>query len=124
MAARRLTALEHYLFAGAAQGADPHPLFKTRYYVGQSDDLADSGENPLIHYLRTGWREGLEPHPLFAGAWYADQNPQAADSGVAPLLHYVTSGADQGLDPHPLFEARLMRRTRAAVTALPPTCAP
>ena len=113
MAARRLTALEHFLFEGAAQGADPHPLFDTRYYVGQSEDLADSGENPLIHYLRTGWRNGLEPHPLFAGAWYAEQNPQVADSGVAPLLHYLTVGADLGLDPHPMIETARIRRTRA-----------
>lgn len=113
MADGRLTALEHFLFVGAAEGANPHPLFDVRFYVGQSEDLAVGGENPLIHYLRTGWREGLEPHPLFAGAWYAAQNPQAAKAGVAPLLHYVTTGAAEGLDPHPLFEAHAYRRLRA-----------
>ncbi|HEX2801959.1 MAG TPA: hypothetical protein VHN73_07840, partial [Phenylobacterium sp.] len=104
MAARRFTALEDYLFEGAAEGVDPHPLFDTRFYVGQSGDLAISGENPLIHYLRAGWREGLEPHPLFAGNWYLEMNPDARAAGVAPLLHYVTTGAPEGRDPHPLFD--------------------
>ena len=112
MRARRLTALEHFLFEGAAKGAHPHPLFDTRYYVAQSDELAASGENPLIHYLRTGWREGLEPHPLFAGAWYLARNPHAAATGIAPLLHYVTAGAAEGLDPHPLFEVSHYRKQR------------
>ncbi|MGZ6037823.1 MAG: glycoside hydrolase family 99-like domain-containing protein [Phenylobacterium sp.] len=112
MAVARLTALEHFLFKGAAEGANPHPLFDVRHYVGQSDELAKTGENPLVHYLRTGWREGLEPHPLFAGAWYLARNPQAEAAGVAPLLHYVTAGAAEGLDPHPLFETAHYRRQR------------
>jgi len=104
MSAARLTTLEHFLFKGAAEGAAPHALFDPRFYVGQSEDVAASGENPLVHYLRIGWREGLEPHPLFAGAWYLEQNPHVRDTGVAPLLHYVTAGAAEGLSPHPLFD--------------------
>jgi hypothetical protein len=105
MSAARLSALEHFLFEGAADGAVPHPLFDLKFYVGQSEEVAASGENPLVHYLRTGWREGLEPHPLFAGAWYLQQTPSARAAGVAPLLHYVTIGAGEGLSPHPLFDA-------------------
>ncbi|HEV7383417.1 MAG TPA: hypothetical protein VGN89_00960, partial [Phenylobacterium sp.] len=105
MSAARLSALEHFLFEGAADGAAPHPLFDLKFYVGQSEEVAASGENPLVHYLRTGWREGLEPHPLFAGAWYLQQTPSARAAGVAPLLHYVTTGAGEGLSPHPLFDA-------------------
>ena len=112
MSVARLTALEHFLFEGASEGANPHPLFDVRHYVGQSEELAESGENPLIHYLRIGWREGLEPHPLFAGTWYLARNPQVAETGVAPLLHYVATGAAEGLDPHPLFETAHYRRQR------------
>ncbi len=112
MSLRRLTTLEHFLFEGAAQGANPHPLFDVRHYVGQSEELARTGENPLIHYLRAGWREGLEPHPLFAGAWYLERYPQAQAAGIAPLLHYVTAGAAEGLDPHPLFDTAHYRRQR------------
>ncbi|MBS0334342.1 MAG: hypothetical protein JSS35_16360, partial [Proteobacteria bacterium] len=112
MAAHRLTALEHFLFRGAAQGADPHPLFDARHYVDQSEELAESGENPLIHYLRKGWRDGLSPHPLFAGDWYLERYPEARAAGVAPLLHYLTAGAAGGLDPHPLFDTAHYRRQR------------
>ena len=112
MSTGRMTALEHFLFEGAAEGADPHPLFDVRFYVGQSDEVAESGENPLIHYLRTGWREGLEPHPLFAGAWYLDRTPEARAADVAPLLDYVLRGAAEGIDPHPLFDTAHYRRER------------
>ena len=114
MAAGRMTALEHFLFEGAAEGANPHALFDVRHYVGQSDEVAASGENPLIHYLRAGWRQGLEPHPLFAGAWYLARHAHAQAAGIAPLLHYVTVGAAEGLDPHPLFDAGHYRKARPA----------
>jgi hypothetical protein len=112
MSTGRMTALEHFLFEGAADGANPHPLFDLRFYVGQAEELADTGENPLIHYLRTGWREGLEPHPLFAGAWYLEQNPEAQAAGVAPLLDYVTKGGAEGIDPHPLFDTAHYKKQR------------
>jgi hypothetical protein len=116
MSTHRLTALEHFLFLGAAEGANPHPLFDVRHYVGQSEAVAESGENPLIHYLRVGWRQGLEPHPLFAGDWYLERNPAARAADIAPLLDYVTKGAVEGLDPHPLFDVAAYRRQRFGVT--------
>jgi hypothetical protein len=113
--AARLTALEHFLFEGAAAGRDPHPLFDVRFYVGQCEEVALTGENPLAHYLRQGWRHGHAPHPLFAGEWYLERYPQARDAGVAPLLHYLTQGAADGLDPHPLFSVAHYRRQRGAL---------
>ena len=115
MSAGRFTALEHFLFEGAAAGANPHPLFDVRFYVGQSEAVAESGENPLIHYLRVGWRQNLDPHPLFAGDWYLERNPAIHAAGIAPLLDYVTNGAIEGLDPHPLFETAAYRRQRFGV---------
>lgn len=100
----RLTALQHFLFRAAAEGIDPHPLFDLRFYVGQSEDVAETGENPLVHYLRRGWREGRDPHPLFSNAWYLARTAGAAEAGIAPLLHYVTTGMAAGADPHPLFD--------------------
>jgi glycosyltransferase involved in cell wall biosynthesis len=104
-----LTALQHFLGQGAAEGRDPHPLFDLRFYVGQSETLARSGENPLVHYLSRGWREGVDPHPMFAGDWYLARYPAAARAGIAPLLHYLTAGARDGLDPHPLFDTAWWR---------------
>jgi GT2 family glycosyltransferase len=103
--AATLTALQHFVGLGARAGLDPHPLFSVRHYVGQCEEVARSGENPLMHYLRKGWRQGLQPHPLFAGDWYLAQNLEAREAEVAPLLHYVMTGAQQGCDPHPLFDA-------------------
>ncbi|MGH6963614.1 MAG: glycoside hydrolase family 99-like domain-containing protein, partial [Phenylobacterium sp.] len=110
MSARGLTALQHFLFEGAAEGANPHPLFDLHYYVGQTEAVAESGENPLMHYLRIGWREGLDPHPLFANSWYLAQNPDVEAAGIAPLLHYVLTGAAEDRDPHPLFDTAWYRK--------------
>jgi glycosyltransferase involved in cell wall biosynthesis len=107
----RLTPLQRYLSGGAAAGLHPHPVFDPRWYVGQCEAVAQSGEDPLVHYLRQGWREGLDPHPLFAGAWYLARTAGAAEAGIAPLLHYVRFGAAQGADPHPLFETALWDNT-------------
>jgi hypothetical protein len=122
MRAARQTALEHFLAEGAAAGANPHPLFDVRHYVGRCDEVALTGENPLVHYLRKGWREGHDPHPLFAGDWYLARHPAARDADVAPLLHYVTTGWAQGADPHPLFDAGHYRRQRGALLHGDPLC--
>ncbi|HEY3695516.1 glycoside hydrolase family 99-like domain-containing protein [Phenylobacterium sp.] len=105
VAASRLSALQHFEAAGALEGFDPHPLFDLRHYVGQCEELAETGENPLVHYLLKGWREGRDPHPLFAGDWYLQKLGPEAPPDTAPLLHYVLIGADEGRDPHPLFDA-------------------
>jgi hypothetical protein len=105
VAASRLSALQHFEAAGAQEGFDPHPLFDLRHYVGQSEAVAETGENPLVHYLLQGWREGLDPHPLFAGDWYLQRLGPDARPDAAPLLHYVLIGAEEGRDPHPLFDA-------------------
>ena len=115
MRAQRQTALGHFLSEGAAAGADPHPLFDLRHYVGRCEEVAVTGENPLIHYLRKGWRDGHDPHPLFAGDWYLARYPDARDAGVAPLLHYLTTGAAEGAAPHPLFDPDHYRRQRGAL---------
>lgn len=104
IAACGLTALQHFSYFGAREGYAPHALFDVRFYVGQCEAVAISGENPLVHYLRQGWRDGLDPHPLFDGDWYLARCPQAREAGIAPLLHYVLTGAAQGLSPHPLFD--------------------
>ncbi|WP_333586290.1 glycoside hydrolase family 99-like domain-containing protein [Phenylobacterium sp.] len=100
-----LTVLQHFVLTGAAEGLDPHPLFDLRHYVGQCEEVAVTGENPLIHYLTRGWRQGLDPHPLFANDWYLARYPEAAVHGAAPLLDYVCGGAAEGRDPHPLFHS-------------------
>ena len=105
LAACGLTALQHFVYVGAREGYDPHMLFDLRYYVGQCEAVAKTGENPLTHYLREGWRQGLNPHPLFANDWYLERNPELAELKIAPLLHYVTAGALEGRAPHPLFDA-------------------
>jgi glycosyltransferase involved in cell wall biosynthesis len=98
------TALQDFLFEGAASGRDPHRLFSLRHYVGQCEAVARTGENPLVHYLRAGWRDDLDPHPLFASAWVRSQGEPVAGAEIAPLLRHAADGG--GPPSHPLLARR------------------
>ena len=92
--------LWHYIWAGAAAGYDPHPLFSSRWYLAQHPELAGR-VNPLAHYLREGAAAGHDPHPLFDTAFYVEQEPDA--EGRA-LQHFIETGAARASDPNPFFD--------------------
>ncbi len=94
--------LWHYIWTGAHEGYDPHPLFSSRWYLEQHPELAEARTNPLAHYIREGAASGHDPHPLFDTAFYLAQEPEAA--GRNPLLHYLQAGAGRSRDPNPLFD--------------------
>ncbi len=101
---RKTDPLLHYILHGAQEGRDPHPLFRTAYYLSRYPDVADSGVDPLLHYVLYGAAEGRDPHPLFQAGYYLSRYPDVAEAGLNPLLHYILHGADEGRDPHPLFQ--------------------
>jgi len=106
-----LPPLVHFIAAGAFEGANPHPLFDTAFYLRKYPDVAASGVNPLFHYLLHGAREGRKPHPLFQPDYYVAQCPEAAGH---PLLHFITAAGDDDAEPqgnpHPLFDCRAYLR--------------
>ena len=55
--------ITHYVFHGAAEGRDPHPLFSTQYYMAEHSAALRVKENPLDHFVRVGRGEGLSSHP-------------------------------------------------------------
>lgn len=48
-----MDAVEHYLVAGARLGRNPSAAFNGSEYLRRHDDLAVSGDNPLLHYIRS-----------------------------------------------------------------------
>jgi len=48
--------LVHYLKHGAAEGRDPSPKFDTQWYVGEYEDVARAGINPLNRHSPDGRR--------------------------------------------------------------------
>ncbi len=94
-----LPPLLHFVIAGAFEGADPHPLFRTSFYLRKYPDVAASGVNPLFHYLLHGAKEGRKPHPLFQPDYYSAQLPSPPHQ---PYLHFL-SRQDSRASPHPLF---------------------
>lgn len=47
-----LSPAEHYFHVGAREGKNPSPSFDTLDYLVNHQELAESGENPLLHWLR------------------------------------------------------------------------
>lgn len=99
--------LLHYVWVGAAQGLDPHPLFDTRWYKAQLPP-GFSG-NPLAHYLTAV--SPPDPHPLFDTAFYLQRiggslpRGQLSD-GQTALEHCVAQGP-AAESPNAVFEPLL-----------------
>ncbi len=97
--------LAHFIERGVYEGADPHPLFDTSFYLGKNPEIALSGMNPLAHYLEFGGTEGRDPHPLFDSSFYLESYPDVARAKMNPLVHYLYHGSAEGRVAHPLFDA-------------------
>lgn len=97
--------LLEYLMNPALRDVSCHPLFDTKFYLSQNEDIARADINPYLHYCVFGWRDGRQPHSLFASDWYLANNPDVLEAGINPFEHYLRFGAGEGRRPHPLFEA-------------------
>jgi hypothetical protein len=93
VAASGMSSMMHYVWFGARERRNPHPLFDTAFYLGQNPRLRHPDETPLAHFLRTGAAEGLDPHPSFSTSAYVASHPELQGSGVNPLVHFVRSRA-------------------------------
>jgi hypothetical protein len=98
------TTLRHYLRRGWREGLDPHPLFRTRWYLEAYPDVAAMRICPLVHYLEVGAHEGRNPSPAFWTWWYLQQNPDLQGTSRNPWVHYIVAGAREGRAPFPLFD--------------------
>jgi glycosyltransferase involved in cell wall biosynthesis len=102
-----LTALEHFLAYGDADGASPNPLFDPPHYQSQ---LGTPAREPFLHYSTEGGYWGLDPHPDLSGHIYCSHYPEIAVGELTPLAHFA-SEAIIGLNPWaPLGTPELARR--------------
>lgn len=60
---RQVDPLNFFNKHGWKAGQNPGPDFDTRYYLEKNEDVARSGENPLLHYIRIGKVEGRLSKP-------------------------------------------------------------
>ncbi|HXP86907.1 MAG TPA: hypothetical protein VN841_19415 [Bryobacteraceae bacterium] len=123
-----LSPLTHFIVAGAFEGANPHPLFDSAFYLRRNPEVAASGVNPLFHYLLHGAAEGRKPHPMFQPDYYAAQlvaklGSTPAEPGAQPpahpLLHFLAA-RDAGTNPHPLFDCRAYLRAHPETDGVNP----
>jgi len=112
-------AVAHYGELGQHAGANPHPLFNTRWYLSQNPEAAASGSNPLLHFIDHCAVEGLDPNPYFDTDYYYSQVPRVRQAGVNALVHYVDPEI-RGAHPNPLFRDGFYRNNlRNARTEAP-----
>lgn len=98
--------VEHYLLTGASLGLNPHPLFRTNFYLERNVDVASSCMNPLVHYLMHGAHEGRLPNQYFDSAFYLASITDSAKFGVNPLSHYLNSQVANKLATHAQFDTQ------------------
>lgn len=96
----------HFVWFGAAKGANPNADFDTAFYRRQS---GPTRLDPLRHYLRVGAREGLDPSPAFSTSLYLARYPDVVAAGINPLLHFRNDGRPEGREavPSPIEPDRL-----------------
>jgi glycosyltransferase involved in cell wall biosynthesis len=112
-------AVTHYGEVGQHEGADPHPLFDTRWYLARNPDVGASGSNPLLHFIEHSAVEGLDPNPYFDTEYYYSQVPRVHKAGVNALVHYVDPES-RAAHPNPLFRDGFYRNhSRNAKSAAP-----
>lgn len=56
--------ISYYLKKGVDLGLNPSPLFDTRWYLDENDDVRKNNIHPLIHYIKYGINEGRSAKPL------------------------------------------------------------
>jgi len=121
-----MSALDHYLAFGWAEGLEPGPLTDAAGYLARYPEVAAAQSNPLLHFILAGAfqgrscltggyeRELILGSTLFDAAWYQANNPDIGPTDA--LDHYIDTGAAEGRAPGPLFDARdyLRRNPRVA----------
>lgn len=114
-------ALDHYDEIGQHQGANPHPLFDTRWYVECYPEAAESGTNPLRHFLERSPTEGQNPNPYFDTEYYYSQVPRLQENEKNALAQYVDPEI-RSAHPNPLFRDGFYRsnsRNASSAAATP-----
>jgi len=113
-----VSALAHYLSAGAAAGFDPHPLFDSRWYAARYAADIPAGTAPLMHFLKEGASGRFNPSPHFDSDVYLARYSDVAATGQNPLAHFILGGARDLRDPSPRFcTARYLRQHEDARTS-------
>jgi len=112
-------AVSHYEEVGQHEGADPHPLFDTCWYLARNPEVGASGANPLLHFIAHSAVEGLDPNPYFDTEYYYSQVPRLHKAGVNALVHYIDPET-RSAHPNPLFRDGFYRdNSRNAKSAAP-----
>ncbi|AGF78995.1 hypothetical protein UWK_02458 [Desulfocapsa sulfexigens DSM 10523] len=98
--------LAHFIAIGALEGRNPHPLFETRYFLGQISSYNPDAGNILLQYLESPMLWPVDPHPLFNASYYSAMEPAVAAADIPPLLYYILNHGKSQADPHPLFDGQ------------------
>jgi glycosyltransferase involved in cell wall biosynthesis len=112
-------AISHYGEAGQHEGADPHPLFDTSWYLARYPEVKSSGLDPLSHFVACSPSEMQDPNPYFDTEYYYSQVPRLLEAKKNALRQYADPET-RSAHPNPLFRDGFYRNnSRNARTAAP-----
>jgi glycosyltransferase involved in cell wall biosynthesis len=112
-------AVSHYREVGQHQGADPHPLFDSRWYLARYPQAGEPGSDPLHHFIEHSAAEGLDPSPYFDTEYYYAQVPRLHKAGKNALVHYIDPES-RPAHPNALFrDGYYSNNSRRARTSAP-----
>jgi len=116
---RKNATLEVERYMRFAHELDPHPLFKTGYYL-KCLKTAKAIDQPLAHYLDIASPGSKHPNPYFCDKTYYSRRRDVAKAEMPALLHYVSGGCwESGTTIHPLIDYDCLRDAVSDVSNMP-----
>ncbi len=120
-----LTAFDHYLTEGFADGRVATPFFDAEWYAATYPNIPVSSQRTLYldalkHYVTAGCLEGHNPNPIFDERWYGCRHREVLHGSAEYLNgyhHFLAEGAAMGFNPSPLFDELWYRRVHSDVAA-------
>jgi GT2 family glycosyltransferase len=119
-----MTAFDHYLTKGLADGRVGTPFFDAEWYVGTYLDVPVAGRRRLYpdaleHYLSKGYLEHRNPNAIFDEDWYDSRYSETLHGSeyFNGYHHFLAEGAAAGFNPSPLFDECWYRRVYGDVAA-------
>lgn len=120
-----MTALDHYLTQGIADGRVGTPFFDAEWYITTYPAVPVTGRRRLYadaleHYVTAGCRKGHNPNPVFDEDWYRRHYLGAhfdCEGDLNGYHHFLIEGAHAGYNPSPLFDELWYRRFHSHVAA-------
>lgn len=82
-------------------------MLDINHYLKNSEDVRQSGVDPILHYLYHGYKEGRNPSFQFDTDYYIQTHKDLKESNLNPLVHYSLYGIYEGRKTNGKFNSNI-----------------